>query len=241
MNNKKKLPLRILKSLEPFVNLIGEKFKVLEPKGNLLLVSDIDSESDFYFKIEQYQKKQNGSFQFLMDRKPNSEDDPEKYRTWIEIKHLETEFKRWLNLLEEYETTESFFDDPILDSFKEEYYAEFEIINEDADRKPLNTKQILLLDSHLEYIEEKIDNYKNEKNEEIVSEIKNNVIELRENLTTKSKKWVVNRLATIWAKLSKQGTKFIKEFVNQTKTEGIKQGAKALIEFIKENGTELLG
>ncbi|GGZ65291.1 hypothetical protein [Mesonia mobilis] len=238
---KKKLPLRILKSLEPFVNLIGEKFKVTEPKENLLLVLDIDSESDFYFKIVQYQKKQNGSFQFLMDRKPKNEDEPEKYRTWIEIKNLEIEFKKWLNLLEQYETTESFFDDPIVDSFKEEYYAEFEIIDEDADRKPLNTKQILLLDSHLEYIEEKIDNYKNEKNKEIVSEIKNDVVDLRENLTNKSKKWVINRLATIWAKLSKQGTKFIKEFVNQTKTEGIKQGAKALIEFIKENGTELIG
>jgi ribonucleotide reductase beta subunit family protein with ferritin-like domain len=240
MRRKKDLPLTILKSLEEFVTLKGEKFEVVNPDNHLLKIIDIDNDSDFSFIIEKYQK-QNNVFQLLMSRSPRSEHDNGVYQIWIKIEQLKPQFQSWVNLLDQFQSVNSFFDDPILDSFKEEYYAEFEIVDEDAERKPLNTKQILLLDSHLEYIEEKIDNYKNEKNEEIVSEIKKEVVELRENLTSKSKKWVVNRLANIWAKLSKQGTKFIKDFVNQTKAEGIKQGAKALIEFIKDNGTELLG
>ena len=240
MRKKKDLPLTILKSLEEFVTLKGEKFEVVNPDNHLLKVIDIDNDSSFSFVIEKYQK-QNNVFQLLMSRNPRSEHDNGIYQAWIKIDQLKPQFQAWVNLLDQFQSVDSFFDDPIIDSFKEEYYAEFEIIDEDADKKPLNTKQILLLDSHLEFIEEKIDSYKNENNEETISEIKSDVIQLRGQLTSKSKKWVINRLSIIWAKLSKQGTKFIKDFVNQTKTEGIKQGAKALIEFIKENGTELLG
>lgn len=71
-NKKKKLPITILKALESFVNLSGDKFIVTDPRDNLLSVVDVDEESDFYFKIVQYQKKQDGSFQFLMDRKPKN-------------------------------------------------------------------------------------------------------------------------------------------------------------------------
>ena len=240
MRKKKDLPLTILKSLEEFVTLKGEKFEVVNPDNHLLKIIDIDNDSNFSFIVGKYQK-QNNVFQLLMSRNPRSEHDNGVYQSWIKIDQLKPQFKAWVDLLDQFQSVNSFFDDPIIDSFKEEYYAEFEIIDEDADKKPLNTKQILSLDSHLEFIEEKIDNYKTEENGDTISEIKNDVIELRGQLTSKSKKWVVNRLSTIWAKLSKQGTKFIKDFVNQTKTEGIKQGAKALIEFIKENGTELLG
>ncbi|MEC8682838.1 MAG: hypothetical protein VXX80_04075, partial [Bacteroidota bacterium] len=132
-------------------------------------------------------------------------------------------------------------DDPIINSFKEEYYAEFEIINEDdADIRPLNTRQIILLDNHLEDVDKRLEKFINEKNSEDIQEIKEDIVELRDNLTKKPKKWVIKNLSKIWAKIAKQGTKFIKEFLSESKKEMIKQSIKGLIELVKENGPDLL-
>lgn len=240
MRKKKDLPLVILKSLEPFVNMRGEKFEVIEPKDNLLKVIDKECESNFHFTIEKYKKTNRGTFQFLMKRSPQSQNENTEIQTWLEISQLKGQFDAWIKLLDEYDSVNSFFDDPIINSFKDEFYAEFEIIDEEAEIKPLNTKQILLLDSYLEKVNDKLDEYKTKGNIEEIQEIQEEIEILKGNLTIKSKKWVVNRLSIIWARIAKKGTKYIKEFLTESKKELIKQGVKGLIEFVKENGTELL-
>ena len=50
----------------------------------------------------------------------------------------------------------------------------------------------------------------------------------------------MNKLTNVWAKVAKQGTKFIKEFLTESKKELIKQGVKGKIDFAKENGADLL-
>jgi hypothetical protein len=240
MRKKKDLPLAILKSLQPFVKLRGDKFETLDPKENLLKVVDQEPESDFHFTIEEYKKAQNGKFQFLMSRSPKSQNETDIYKTWVNISELEPQFQTWIKLLDEYENVESFFDDPIIKSFSEEYFTEFEIIDEDAHIKPLNTKQILLLDSHLEELGERLVAFSTKENTDEISQIQEDIVKLRENLTNKSKKWVIKRLSKIWAKIAKQGTKFIKEFLSESKKEVIKQGVKGLIELIKEKVPDLL-
>ncbi len=240
MRKKKDLPLVILKSLEPFVNLRGDKFEVIEPKQNLLHVIDKEIDSSFHFIIEKYQKQGNGNFQFLMKRSPKSHNENGEYQTWVEIAHLSKQFESWIKLLDEYDTVNSFFDDPIIKSFEEEFFAEFELIEDEADIYPLNTNQILMLDSHLENIENKLSDFTTPKNASNIEDIKSEITELRENLTTKSKKWVVKKLTTVWAKIAKQGTKFIKSFLAESNKQIIVQGVKGLIEFVKENGTDLI-
>ena len=240
MRKKKDLPLIILKALEPYVGLKGDKFEVIEPKENLLKIIDKDIYSDFHFTIEKYQKTQKGGFQFLMTRSPKNGNDNGQYQAWLEISGLSVQFKAWLKLLDDYETTNSFFDDPIAKSFRDEFFAEFEIIEEDADINPLNTKQILLLDSYLDSVETKLSEFTTEQNSQDIQEIKEDIFQLKDNLTRKSKKWVVVKLTNIWAKIAKQGTKFIKEFLSESKKELIKQGVKGIIDYVKENGPNLL-
>jgi hypothetical protein len=240
MRKKKDLPLVTLKALEPYVDLKGDKFEVIEPKENLLKVIDKDVDSDFHFTIEKYKKNNNSSFQFLMTRIPKSVNDNGVYQNWVDISSLGGQFDAWLKLLSEYETTNSFFDDPIAKSFREEFFAEFEIVDEDADISPLNTKQILLLDSYLDSVEAKLSEYTTDQNSQDLQEIKEDIFQLKENLTRKSKKWVISKLTNIWAKIAKQGTKFIKEFLNESKKELIKQGVKGIIDYVKENGQDLL-
>ncbi|PKP44838.1 MAG: hypothetical protein CVT95_10560 [Bacteroidetes bacterium HGW-Bacteroidetes-12] len=240
MRKKKDLPLVILKALEPYVGLKGDKFEVIEPKENLLKVIDKDIDSDFHFTIEKYQQTNNGGFQFLMTRSPKNVNDNGLYQTWVEISGLGGQFDAWLKLLNEYETVNSFFDDPIAKSFRDEFFAEFEIIDEDAEINPLNTKQILLLDSYLDSVDAKLSEFTSGKNSQDIQDIKEDILQLKDNLTKKSKKWVISKLTNIWAKIAKQGTKFIKEFLSESKKELIKQGVKGIIDFAKENGQDLL-
>lgn len=44
---------------------------------------------------------------------------------------------------------------PIIKSFREEFYTEFEIIDVDAGMNPFNTRQILPLDTYLDSVDNK--------------------------------------------------------------------------------------
>ena len=240
MRKKKDLPLVILKALEPYVSLKGDKFQVVEPKDNLLNIIDNDIDSKFHFTIAQYQSTDSNTFQFLMNRCPKSNTDNDVYQAWVDIKDLSYQFDIWLELLDEYEAVISFFDDPIVNTFKAEFYAEFEFPDKDSELQPLDIKQILLLDTYLESVDKKLSEFSKDENSDEIEEIKGDILLLRENLTKKSIKWVVSNLTSIWAKIAKQGTNFIKEFLSESKKEIIKQGVKGLIDYVKENGMDLI-
>jgi hypothetical protein len=218
MNKKKKLPIAILKSLESFVNLTGEKFKIIDPKENLLHVLDIDNTSDFHFKIEKYEKKQTGYFQFLMSKKPINEKDNGIKRNWIDIKNLESQFKDWLDLLDQYESIESFFDDPIIKSNAEKFFQKFDIIDENANKETFNLEQQLFLEEYLDNSRKKLEKLKKGETEEKIIEIEileTETEEIKSALTIESKKKIMVRLSKFWGRAQKTGLQVIKEiFVN---------------------------
>jgi len=230
VNKKKETPLTVLKALEPFVNKIGEHFINAEPEKNLIRFIDIDPESEFYFNIEQYDVK-NG-FRVLVDYKPYTENTTERKRAWINGTEINKDFSRWISLLQAYEKVRSPFDDLITESFKDDYYTEFEIVDDEKD-KPLNPKQILLLDEYFGKVEKNIGNHITESNKEQINDIKADILELRENLTSKTRAWIVNKVCWIWAKMTKLGPKLIKEFVDEGNKQIVKEGVKQLIEYGK--------
>jgi hypothetical protein len=234
VNKKKETPLTVLKALEPFINKIGENFINVEPEKDLIRFADIDKESDFYFNILQYQVK--NQFQVLVEYKPYSEITTEKRQLWVNGTEIAKYFDAWIKLLQSYDKVKSPFDDPIIESFKDDYYTEFEIVDEEKD-KPLKPKQILLLDAYFEKVQKKIDKHKTESNSEEIEEIKSDITELRDNLSSKTKTWIANRVCWIWAKMTKLGPKLMKDFVN----EGNKQIVKESVSQIIEYGKNLIG
>jgi hypothetical protein len=239
MRKKKDIPLVILQALEPFVNDKGEKFEIVNPGKSLLKVVDKEPGSNFHFTIEHHEKKTDGTYQLLMSKSPTNAMDNNEFRFWIKIENINKEFSEWIAILEQYESIKSFYDDKIINGFQEEFYAEFEILEEEEDF-PLKTKQILLLDQYLEELGEKLQEYVNEQNALEISAIQEEIILLRENLTVKSKKWILKNLTKIWGSIAKRGTKFIKEFLTEAKKELIKQGVKSLADYIVQNGPHLL-
>lgn len=230
MNKKKQTPLTVLKALEPFIDKIGENYISVDSEKNLIRFIDVDSESDFFFNIEQYDIK-NG-FKVLVEYKPHTEQNIEKHKTWVKGAEINTYFTKWVTLLKSYDKVKSPFDDPIIESFRDDYYTEFEIIDEEKNR-PLKPKQILLLDAYFEKIDKKIDKHITESNAEQIKEIKNDISELRENLSSKTKVWIANKVSWIWAKMTKLGPKLMKDFVNEGNKQIVKESVTQLIEFGK--------
>jgi hypothetical protein len=231
---KKKVPLQILKALEPLLEENSSMFEIVHHDKNIIKIIDKDKNSDFYFIVESFIASP--KFTLLVNCKPANDFTTGVSRKSVLADQIGKEFKNWLDILEGYEKVNSIFDDPIVEAFASEYYSEFEIIDEDAGINPFNIKQILLLDEHLENIEINIGRHATAANKIELEEILNEVIELRENLTKKPKKWVVKNLSLIWAKISKQGPAFIKEFLSESSKLIIKESVK----FIFNKGIDLL-
>ncbi len=153
-------------------------------------------------------------------------------RTWIYLSGLNSVFLKWLDLLIAYDQVKTVYDDPILIAYENEFKEEFKILDEDADVNPFNTKQLLWLDDYLENIENKIDEHKTEKNSTQIDEIKIAVVELREEMASKSKNWVIRKFAKIYAKITKQGPKLVKAFFLESGKELLKQTIKVAIESV---------
>ncbi|WP_432672941.1 hypothetical protein [Flavobacterium sp. SM2513] len=232
---KKKIPLELLEMLEPFVNKNGRIFEAINPDNFLLKFIDKDDKSEFYFNVEEYKMDQN--FLLLVDYKPKNKQSTINRRTWIKSATLETIFANWLELLDGYEKVKTVFDDPILEAFSNEYFTDFEIIEEDADINPFSINQIILLDGHLDNIQKKIGKFITEENKSEIEQIKVDVQDLRNNLTKKPKTWVIKKLSNIWAQITKQGPQLLKEFLSETKKFVIKEGVK----FIMEKGADIIG
>jgi hypothetical protein len=231
---KKKVPLQILKALEPLLKENSSMFEIVHQDKYIIKIIDKDKNSDFYFIIESFIAHPN--FTFVVNCKPASDFTIGISRNSVIADQIGKEFKKWLDILEGYEKVNSIFDDPIIESFASEYYSEFDIIDEDAGINPFNIKQILLLDNHLENIENNIEKHITVTNKIELEEIIKEIIELRENLTKKPKKWVIKKLSFIWAKISKQGPVLIKEFLSESNKLIIKESVK----FIFDKGIDLL-
>lgn len=229
---KKKLPLDVIKGFNPKFGDTIEFEKNLN-KERICIFRDKDVSSDFFFEIKQFNEK---TLKFLVEFKPAHRGTTAGSTNWFSVEELNAHFPLWIKLIEEYNSIETIFDDPILKSYQDEFLNETKLDDADADIRPFTTDIILRLDRHLEHIETKIEEYGTPENQEEIKEIKLLTQELRKDITTKTKNQVVRKLVNIWAKISKQGTKLIKEFL----TEGGKQMVKETVKYLIGKGIEMI-
>jgi hypothetical protein len=232
---KKKIPLLALEKIEPFLSKESNFFRLDSPGDFLIKFNDKDKDSDYYFIIEQY-RVESSNLLLLINYKPRSKESVESHRTWINGVGLDQSFGDWVKLLERYDKIKTIYDDPIEKKYKDEFYAEFEIVDDDADITSFNINQQLWLDSYLEKIIYLLDSH-NGTNPEL-SELKEQVFELKDNLTNLTKKKIIEKLSWIWAKARKIGLPILKEIYVQVRNEIIKQLVEGNIKIIMEaNGS----
>jgi len=234
--SKKNLPISVLRALEPFVGLQGQLFTIEDPGNNLLHAKDKDPSSKFYYAIEKYEIANDGREVYSINYAPKDEKDVRAFAIRLLRDDLTTNFKTWVLSLENYAKVKSFFDDPILETYQAEFVSNIELLDENAETDPLQTNQIILLDNFLEEVGTRLIGMADDSNRESIQTIAAEITEIRENLPTRSKKWVVEQLAKIYAQIAKQGVKFIKEFWAEGKKEAIKNIVKGIFDY----GTDLL-
>ncbi|MFT4222310.1 hypothetical protein [Dysgonomonas sp.] len=229
---KKKLSLDILKGLEPYIQYNNNLFCVIEESSDLLTVKDKEEGSDFQFTIKGYEQSQGRSY-LRVHIKPISSSREEKISYLIESAKIGNYFEKWVNLLIEYNNVKSFFDDLIVEAYSKEFYTEFELLEEDAQIYPYDTNKILEIDTYLENLQQRLPEYITEQNETQILDIQKDIREIRDNITSKTKQWVTKKVSVVWAKLTKLGTQFIKDFVKEGKKQLIEVTIKAAIEVAK--------
>lgn len=221
MNLKKKIPLSILEILEPSILKNSGKIKLINPDNFLMKFIDTENTSNFYLNIEQ-SKVEGGSVRLLIDRKPRNKDIVGNFQTWIEAKNLEQYFNDWVSFIEGYEKIKSIYDDPIEKKYQEEFYSEFELLEEDASYASFNLNQQIWIDSYLERVILALDNSKEDNNQEI-QEIRTITQQLRTDLTKLTKKVIIQNLSKIWSKARMHGLIILKEIYIEFRNELIKQ------------------
>lgn len=229
---KKTIPLVILQAIEPFLEKLDKNILGVDRSGNSIFrVEDIDSQSDFYFRIIKHEPGQQGLV-ITVEYKPSDPDSTVARSNKIYISSFAGEFKKWLSLLDSYNAVKTPYDDPILERYEEEFFAEFETADEDADEVSFSLKKQLLIDKALDNLVALLEVKKDEVNKETVTALIGEIEEIRETLTESTKTEIVSRISKLFAKIRKLSIKMIKDAYPILQKEIITQAVKGGFELV---------
>lgn len=232
----------LLKELEQFVDQDNALYySELKQPEYLIQIFDKDEKSDYYFYIKDHKRViQHGqSVQNVhIEYKPRSNESTESSERWIGINTIKKHVSNWVELLNEYNKTRSFYDDTILKAYEEEYFNEFsEVIENTEDyEKPFTIKQQLALDTLFTNLKIELTNQSKDKPDEVVKSIeliKEEITDLQESVHDKTKAKVITTLSKIYAKISKLGISFIKAFGNEVQKQIIKSIIDGTVDYTK--------
>lgn len=225
--NKKDLPVAALQALNRLnvqLEKIAQSQEDLVEKtfneSNLVCYSDIDANSTFKFELKNVELSQETPI-FTVELSPSSyiNNDLKDSRT-VE-KQILQQFSNWIGWLGVYERTDLTPEEEFFRKYKEEFYTDFEIIDEDAETTTFELKQQLFLDQYFEYMENKL--LPVAKGDIEIQAVVSDVQELRQNLGKETKKKVIKRFSSILAKLRKSSVKLLGEFYTEAKKELFKR------------------
>lgn len=226
-NIKKKMSLALLQTIEPIIKDNIDLIELQEKEGQILIIKDVDKNSDFIFTIEKEEIKEN-KLLIIFYCKPWSDTIKKDVGTTYELGDFEIKLKQWFLYLKQY-NSKTIFDDPLSKQYQKEFYDDFKIIDDDSEVKGFSFYQQLILDNYvsgvLEYVEE-LDT------EDIGATLKADLIteitELRTSISNETKDGFIKRFSKFLAKTRKNSFKVcefaFKEFIKEVIKEGAKKG-----------------
>ncbi|WP_128544098.1 hypothetical protein [Larkinella soli] len=233
---KKNLPVVLLQKIEPLLKKYGQYCKRVNADEIGFYLIDAEAGSPFFFRC-QYQAKDDT---YYLERQPRSVDNNLKSFDYVKLDAVVLQLEEWLQILDFYATTPSFFDDPILKRYEEEFYDELRLDDPDADQAPLDLAKQLYLEKYLETVIEKVEPYKTigpEDKKQLAIEIEKEALILKDKVTELTKNQVAEQLSKIWAKARKHGLPFLKEILRDF----FKDEIKSLLNKGIEGGVSMLG
>jgi len=135
----------------------------------------------------------------------------------IKAKDLNAYFSLWIKFLAEYSKL-TIYDDPIIKQYREEFFQEFKILDDDADNSSFDLQTQFWLDEYCDTMSLKLGEMETDENEENILGIKNDIKALKENQSSLTKNEVISSLSLIWAKSRKLGLNFLNEIYTKVKS-----------------------
>jgi hypothetical protein len=155
---KKDIPIAQLKAIETLLLTDKEKLdkvmRIFPKSAHLFEAVDIDESTGYYFRLS----PSDSIDKFKVSRKPANEKTVNGVTTTVGLASLQEFYRAWIMLLEQFKSLKYITDaeDPIVQAYEEEL-AEYFILEDDADKKPLKLLQqqklYELVDKKIESIE----------------------------------------------------------------------------------------
>jgi len=239
MNKKEQTPLAVHKAIEPFLVKKDELFIRIDSDKDLVRFRGKSIDSNFYFYIKSH-RFINGKNQINIEFQPYTPESVMHKSMWIDCKaqNIEGQFQIWFHLLNEYNETKTAFDDPIIDGFAQDYFSDFEIIDDEKD-SPLDTHMILPIYYQFEQMSIKLNECKDQTNLYEIENIRSDINDLNNSLTNTGRQEILKKVTKIWAKMTKLGVKYKIEFVDVSRKLFMQETAWSIFR-LAERGTRYL-
>jgi hypothetical protein len=215
---KGKVPLSILEELNPSRNAALRHVPPVDDQGAVLHLQGKGHTSEFFFKILKTENRRGGDnknyLHYLVEFRPRSKGDTDSRQRWVQLNDAINELSTWLSIIEGYFSTKTILDDPLLESYEDQFYSQFEGLDDTAAQSGLSLEHQLKLNEYLTFVQGKVATLKEGRSAEDVAkleEIEAEAKELQSNMTRENKGAIARRLARMWAKAQRVGLDVIKE------------------------------
>jgi hypothetical protein len=225
--DKKKLPVNLLKE---WANIITSMMNAFQNNSDIiryipddaLVIYFTDRDAIYDFKVYNPVLGADGKGQAIITYAPMNKNNikvvENKSYTLTDIKK---QFLAWIEIIREYEEITFSDEDRIEKQYEEEYFTEFDIVDEDADVKPYNEKSQEEFYKLLTWVQDNLRNQ--EPNNGGVEIIIADIDTLKDNLSRLTKRKVIRSWAKICSKIKILGVKFWKGLLDAAKKEAYKQ------------------
>ncbi len=234
--NKRDYPLKLSKDIQKLINCI--KLEVVKNENFIesnesqeYFIQIIDKlDERFYFRI--YNPNQNRNFVSLFNFQfaPENDSSLKPFASNDEYDSVISFFQNWLRIVKEYNDVTFTETDYFTKKYEEEFYTDFEIVDEDAEINPFEHNKQVFIYKLLEYVETELQ--KNNTEDEEIEKLISETVELKNNLQNLTKKVIIRKMSIIFSKVKKKGLKLFLDIIDVAKKEMIKKALYGGVEEI---------
>ena len=218
MNNKKDIPLSLLKAIEEVAQKNLDLIQVKQEENTYYSFLENDDSSQNFFKIFSNGAKRIGNFDpknLAYEYKPASDQKVTAMLTQGSFEDIKTKFEAWIKIIREIHETPSVYDDNFTNYYSNYYFNEFQVYEEDANIFPFAPNQQVIIEKYLLSLSEVINNSRESIDDITKSELVTEIAEINRLLTVTTKNQVMKKITTIFGKLFKVSKPIAQEIIKE--------------------------
>ncbi|WP_010516933.1 hypothetical protein [Croceivirga radicis] len=235
MINKKEYPLALVKaigqlysSIRTYVAQNSDILEIVKDKELELKVVDSSKHSNFEFLVHK-PKFENGKAIFYVEHNPENTVSLKKRSLSIMPDSVLKTLKAWTGWIREYNKASLSPEDKILNEYENEFFQNFELLDENADTHPFELEKQIIIHNYLLQVVQILE--KDKKNNAVLISEAN---ELKEQIPSLTKRKTVKKLSRFFANVRKKSLVLLKEILVEAKKELYKRAIKGGFDFVGE-------